>query len=268
MPRPTAVAGSFYPGDAHALAEAVRGFVHPVDSPVQALGIVVPHAGYVYSGHVAGEVYSRVDLPRRFILLCPNHTGAGQPLAIVSEGRWQTPLGDVAIDEDLAAALKQIDPDLTEDSDAHRREHAIEVQLPFIQLMRGLDFLFVPIAVGTSDVGRLIALGNSMAQAVDSVDESVLIIASSDMNHYESDEATRLKDNRAIERILARDPEGLHGVVHGEGISMCGVGPATAMLTAVNRLGAAHADLAKYATSGDISGERERVVGYAGIVIS
>ncbi len=266
--RHAAVAGSFYPENPRTLEEAVRGFLRPADAPVRALGIVVPHAGYVYSGHVAGEVYSSVDLPRRLIILGPNHTGAGAPLAIMSEGQWKTPLGEATIDRELATSLKRGDPDLTEDPSTHRMEHALEVQLPFIQCIRGSDFLFVPIAVGTSDLETIARLGRAMAAAVEAVDEPVLIIASSDMNHYESDEATRVKDRRAIDRVLDRDPEGLHEVVLREGISMCGFGPATSMLVAVNRLGASRADLAKYATSGDIFGERERVVGYAGIVVS
>ncbi len=229
-------------------------------------GCVAPHAGYMYSGQVAGAVYSRLDLPQRCIVLCPNHTGKGQPLAIMSEGGWETPLGLASIDSDLADALKQRFPLLVEDSAAHRSEHAIEVQLPFLQA-RKPDFTFVPIALGTGNFEILAALGEAIAEVLKAQLEPVLMIASSDMNHYESDTVTRVKDHKAIERILTLDARGLFDVVMKEKISMCGFGPTVVMLTSARRLGATHAELVQYATSGDISGDREMVVGYAGIIV-
>jgi AmmeMemoRadiSam system protein B len=179
---------------------------------------------------------------------------------------WQTPLGDVPADAQLGTALLQRFPSLHEDSAAHRSEHAIEVQLPFLQMLRpGLTFL--PIALGTSDFGVLRELGEAIADVISAQAEEVLIIASSDMNHYESDAVTRVKDHKAIERVLALDPRGLWEAVRNEDISMCGFGPSVAMLTAAHRLGATSATLVKYATSGDVSGDREMVVGYAGIVV-
>jgi AmmeMemoRadiSam system protein B len=220
----------------------------------------------MYSGHVAGALYSALELPKRFMILCPNHTGVGAPLAIMSEGAWQTPLGDATIDTDLASALKSKFPLLSEDSTAHKAEHALEVQLPFLQALTR-DFSFVPIAVGTSRLEVLQALGKVIADAIANAGKTVLVIASSDMNHYEEDSLTRLKDHKAIERLLALDPVGLHEIVQREHITMCGYGPAVAMLTAARKLGATKAELVKYATSGDISGERDRVVGYAGIAV-
>ena len=264
--RHPAVAGRFYPRDRDDLRAEVQSYLSPPGKTVSALGCVVPHAGYVYSGHVAGAVYARLVLPRRCILMCPNHTGMGHPLAIMSEGTWETPLGQVPIDGAIAADLKRRFPLLGEDAEAHRAEHGAEVQLPFLQA-KNPDCVFVPIALGTSRYEVLHALGVVIADAVQAVGEPVLLIASSDMNHYENDTVTRVKDQKAIERILVMDAHGLYDVVMNEGISMCGFGPTVAMLTAARRLGATGTELVRYATSGDVSGDRERVVGYAGIVV-
>lgn len=261
-----AVAGQFYPGNADVLLRDVRGYT-AVDVPRRrALGCVVPHAGYVYSGHVAGAVYAALELPKRFIILCPNHTGRGAPLAIMGEGSWRTPLGDAQIDSQLAAGLKATFPLLTEDSEAHSTEHAIEVQLPFLQALVE-DFTFVPITVGISQLEVLEALGHAMSEVIASSNERILVIASSDMNHYESDVLTRVKDRKAINQILALHPAGLHETVRKENISMCGYGPSVAMLTAAKDEGAHRAELIKYATSGDVTGDTDWVVGYAGIVV-
>jgi AmmeMemoRadiSam system protein B len=215
---------------------------------------------------VAGAVFARVEVPKRCIVLCPNHTGVGRALAIMSEGAWQTPLGDVPIDGALAGALKQRFPALQEDSTAHRAEHAAEVELPFL-LLRQPELRFVPIALGTGQFEILEQLGKALADVIAAQNDPVLIVASSDMNHYESDAVTRVKDHRAIERILTLDPRGLFDVVTQQDISMCGFGPAVAMLTAARQLGAKSAELVKYATSGDVSGDRDMVVGYAGVVV-
>jgi len=269
--RHPAVAGRFYPSDPDDLRAEARGYLSQASStnqtPVRALGCIAPHAGYVYSGHVAGAVFARVEVPRRCIVLCPNHTGMGRALAILSDGAWQTPLGDVPIDGELAGALKRRFPDLQEDSAAHRAEHAAEVELPFL-LLRQPALRFVPIALGTGQFEILEQLGKALADVIAAQNDSILIVASSDMNHYESDTVTRVKDHRAIERILTLDARGLFDVVTEQSISMCGFGPAVAMLTAARQLGAKSAELVKYATSGDVSGDRERVVGYAGVVVS
>jgi MEMO1 family protein len=269
--RQPAVAGRFYPGNADDLrAEATAYLSQPdpaVKTSVRAIGCIAPHAGYVYSGHVAGAVFARIEVPRRCVVLCPNHTGIGRALAVMSEGAWRTPLGDVPIDSALATALKQRFPALEEDAAAHRAEHATEVELPFLQL-RQPDLTFVPIALGTQQFEVLEALGNALAETIAAQSNHVLIVASSDMNHYEADVLTRIKDHRAIERILAMDARGLHEVVTGQNISMCGLGPAVVLLTAARKLGAKAAELVKYATSGDVSGDRDRVVGYAGVVVA
>ena len=268
--RRPAVAGRFYPGDPETLREQAQAYLSQPDTsnegPVKAVGCIAPHAGYVYSGHVAGAVFARIEIPERCVVLCPNHTGMGGPLAIMSEGAWETPFGDVPVDAELAKALKREFPALQEDSAAHRAEHAIEVELPFLQL-RQPSLKFVPIAIGTGQFEILEQLGKALGEVIAKTTTPVLIVASSDMNHYESDVVTRAKDHKAIERILTLDPRGLHDVVTHENISMCGYGPAVAMLTAARQLGARSAELVRYATSGDVSGDRNMVVGYAGVVI-
>ena len=264
--RHPAVAGQFYPKDPNQLMADVQSYLHVEARPAPAFGCVAPHAGYIYSGHVAGAVYAHVAVPERCIVLCPNHTGVGTPLSIMTNGIWETPAGNVEIDSSLATSLVNAFPVLTEDSDAHRGEHAIEVQLPFL-LARRKDLKFVPIAIGTRRYELLEGVGIAMANVLESMGDRVMTIASSDMNHYESDPVTRVKDHKAIEKILALDPAGLYEVVTQENVSMCGYGPTIAMLTAAKRMGATSAELVKYATSGDVSGDRRMVVGYAGIVV-
>lgn len=265
--RHPAVAGRFYPGDPDDLrAEAQSYLSSDKSQAVRAIGCIAPHAGYMYSGHVAGAVFAHLEIPERCIVLCPNHTGMGSPLAIICEGAWKTPLGNVPIDSELAHSLRAAFPALEEDAAAHRAEHAAEVELPFLQL-RQAKLKFVPIAVGTGRLEVLEALGEALGGVISVQKDPILIVASSDMNHYESDAITRAKDHRAIERILSLDPHGLYEVVTQQNVTMCGFGPAVAMLTAARRLGAKSAELVKYATSGDISGDRNMVVGYAGVIV-
>ena len=269
--RTPAVAGRFYPGRAEELLREIREYTSPGKTPVEAgriaaIGCVAPHAGYIYSGGVAGAVYARLEIPERCVILCPNHTGKGRPLSIMADTTWQTPLGEVAADAEMGARLLRRFPALEENSAAHRAEHAIEVQLPFLQA-RQPELNIVPIAVGTSDFDVLRGLGEALADVIEIREEKVLIVASSDMNHYESDAVTRVKDHKAIERVLAMDARGLWEVVMNEDISMCGFGPTIVMLTAAKLLGATAATLVKYATSGEVSGDYESVVGYAGIIV-
>jgi MEMO1 family protein len=266
MIRPPAVAGRFYTSDARELARQIREFCTGDTEKVAARGCVVPHAGYMYSGHVAGAVYSSLQIPSRCILLGPRHFPRGAPMAILAEGSWRTPLGEAPIDSALARELARACPYLQEDATAHEREHSLEVQLPFLQTL-AKDFRFVPVVLGVDRYSLLEDLGHAVARVVAAQPEPVLVIASSDMNHYESDAATRVKDGRAIERILALDPGGLYDRVRSEGITMCGYAATVAMLVAMQDLKATEAKLIRYATSGDINGDRDEVVGYAGIVI-
>jgi AmmeMemoRadiSam system protein B len=269
--RRPAVAGRFYPAKAELLTrqldEYLTADVPPPEKVESAVGCVVPHAGYMYSGKVAGAVFQRLPARPSYIILCPNHTGRGAPLAIMSKGEWLTPLGAARINSELAANLQHSCHLLMEDAKAHESEHAIEVEIPFLQRSVG-DFTFVPIAIGVSRFAALEALGRGTAQALKGSTGTVMIVASSDMNHYEPDDITRGKDHKAIEQMLALDPAGLYEVIRKEDISMCGYGPAVVMLTAARELGATRAELVRYATSADTSGDKSAVVGYAGLVIS
>jgi len=267
MIRPPAVAGKFYPSDPRELARQIALCCPSAARKVAALGCVAPHAGYVYSGGVAGAVYSAIEIPSRCILLGPRHYPQGQPMAILTEGSFSTPLGEARIDSALARELAYACPLLREDAVAHAREHSLEVQIPFLQKLRE-DFQFVPVVLATDRYGAIEELGVAIGKVVAAQADPVLVIASSDMNHYESDSVTRVKDERAIARVLALDPRGLYDTVRSEGITMCGYAATAAMLVAVRKLGATKAQLVRYATSGDVTGERERVVGYAGIVVS
>ncbi|MGH9344060.1 MAG: AmmeMemoRadiSam system protein B [Terriglobia bacterium] len=262
-----AVAGRFYPSTPAELTRDVDGYLGNQESIEGALGCVAPHAGYMYSGRVAGAVYRRLPSGSCFLILGPNHFGRGrEPLALTPHAHWRTPLGDALVNLSLARKIQSHCPALAEDSVAHESEHSIEVQLPFLQ-RRMADFSFVPIAVGAVGFETLIALGRGIAQALREFPDPVLIVASSDMNHYEPDTLTRIKDGEAVERILALDQKGLYEVVLRKSISMCGIGPVISMLTAVKELGASSAIVAKYATSADAGGDPHAVVGYAGIII-
>src|ERR1700733_11503299 len=266
MIRPPAVSGRFYPSDAKQLAVEIEKYTSGVDKKLFVRGCVVPHAGYIYSGHVAGAVYSAIEIPSRCILLGPRHFPGGEALAVISEGSWRTPFGDAQIDTELAAELKDACPLLREDRVAHEREHSLEVQIPFLQKLAA-DVRFVPVVLATQRYAELESLGHAVAQVIAAHSEPVLVIASTDMNHYESDAITRVKDNKAIERVLALDPRGLFDTVRSEGVTMCGDAGTVAMLIAMRDLGAKDAKLIRYATSGDITGDWDEVVGYAGIVI-
>jgi len=266
-----AVAGQFYPARAAALTRELDAFLAPSarqepDLP-DAVGCLVPHAGYMYSGHVAGAVYRRIPPRRVYVVLGPNHFGNGAPLAEMSEGTWQTPLGEVELSPALARVVREACPALTEDLVAHAGEHSLEVQIPFLQRRSGA-FTLLPIAVGVGDYETLEMLGHAVARGVKGSADVALIVASSDMNHYEPDDVTRVIDRKAIDRMLDLDAMGLYETVIRERISMCGFGPAVAMLVAAHDLGATRAELIKYATSADAGGPRDRVVGYAGIIVS
>jgi AmmeMemoRadiSam system protein B len=267
--RAPAVAGTFYAGTPDRLAAQVSACLAENPAPEtkdRFIGAVVPHAGLMYSGHVAAAFYAMAELPRRFIIVCPNHTGFGHFAAINREGDWRTPLGNVAIDATLADALMQRSNLLADDAQAHAREHSLEVQLPFLQQLLGA-FTFVPICMGANRYDYCQEIGHAIASVVAAAGEPVGVLASSDLNHYEDQKTTLRKDQRAIDEVLKRDPRALWRVVEELDISMCGFIPTTTMLIAANELGAKHARLIKHATSGDINGDYAHVVGYAAIVI-
>ena len=268
MLRLPAVAGRFYPANPEELTALVRKYAmpRPDTKPQPVKACLVPHAGYFFSGHVAGDVFSRIALPQKIVILGVRHFPRGESLAINTSGAWRTPLGDVPIDEALAATLKKECPILREDRVAHGTEHSLEVQLPFLQVLSP-GFSFVPIALGTVRFEDLVAVGETLARVL-FVNPGALLLTTSDLNHYENDATTRRKDKKAIEQILALNPRGLHDVCRNEDISMCGLGPAVAMLTALRALLTKNAELVRYATSADVSGDTSSVVGYAGFIFS
>ncbi|MEE8448322.1 MAG: AmmeMemoRadiSam system protein B [Thermodesulfobacteriota bacterium] len=266
MIRKAVVAGQFYPGGKAALAAEVRSLLGADRAKEEATAAVCPHAGYMYSGEVAAAVYARLNVPKQVVILCPNHTGRGHPSAVMSEGAWETPLGQVPINTPLASRIKEGASLLEDDALAHLGEHSLEVQLPFLQQVRP-DVEMVPLCLSPMNYFTCQELGSALARAISSWKDRVLLLASTDMTHYESQEAARRKDNLAIEKILTLDPAGLHRTVVSQSISMCGYVPTTVVLAAAKELGARQAELVLYRTSGDVTGDFDQVVGYAGIII-
>ena len=265
MVRRPAVAGRFYPKKAGELRSMIKGMVDPRAKKEKARAVVSPHAGLIYSGPVAGAVYSSVFLPERLVILGPSHRGQRSVFAIMKTGAWQTPLGDVPVDPELAESLLRRSALIRIEESAHEEEHSLEVQLPFIQFLRQA-FSIVPLCVSpAADYAALEELARAIAEAIRESGTDVLIVASTDMSHYVSRETARKKDFLAIERIQALDARGLYDVVQQEDISMCGFQPTTAAILAAKELGAGRADLIRYMTSGEISGDFDQVVGYAGL---
>ncbi len=267
MIRPPAVAGAFYPADAIQLREMVGAMIEREAAPTKALLAISPHAGYVYSGPAAGKVFGRVVVPERVVVMGPNHRGVGAPAAIMSRGQWQTPLGNVELDSELGGRLLKLSPLLREDPTAHRMEHSLEVQLPFLQVLQP-RLKLTPICLGWLGYPECEALGTALAQAISSMGEDVLMVASTDMTHYEPAAVAREKDELAISCILELDPRGLYDVVRTRGITMCGVIPTVVGLVAARQLGASRAELVVYTNSGEVTGDYYQVVAYAGIVVS
>jgi AmmeMemoRadiSam system protein B len=267
MIREAAVAGQFYPGWPAELRETIKYMTSPDELRADVIGVVSPHAGYVYSGPVAGAVFSRIRFTDTFIIMGPNHRGMGKPFSIMTSGAWQTPLGEVRINRELAGAVLGASKYLEEDSLAHRYEHSLEVQVPFLQFFKpGVKIVPIVLAQAAPDVYE--EIGRAAASALEASGEQAVIVASSDMTHYEPQEKARAKDEQAIEAILALDADELVKRIARHRISMCGYAPVVSLITAARQLGAVKAELVKYQTSGDSSGDYASVVGYAGIIIS
>lgn len=278
--RQPAVAGSFYAGDSKSLNIQIENcFLHkigPGEIPLvntnrekNIVGLVSPHAGYIYSGPVAANGFYKIALdgkPDTIIILGPNHQGFGENISIMAEGRWKTPLGELEIDAEMAEDILKNSKIIKNDEKAHKYEHSIEVQLPFIQYIFGKDIKFVPICMTRQDINTDIEIAKSICSSV--VDKNILIIASSDFTHYEPQEYAKNADKQAINAILEFNPEKLYDMIYHQNLTMCGPGPITVMLIACETLGAKKAELLKYATSGDISEMYDQVVGYASLIIS
>ena len=266
MTRQPVVAGQFYPAQATKLREMIRGMVDKTAAKEDVIGLVSPHAGYPYSGPVAGAAISRVRFKDIFIILGPNHTGVGKPFSIMTEGTWETPLGPVEIDAELAGRILAGSRHLQADAKAHQFEHSIEVQVPFLQYFKK-DVRIVPIILSYADAAAYKEIGREIAWAVKDSKKEAVIIASSDMTHYEPQESAQRKDEKAIEAILELNEDELLKRVSELNISMCGYAPTVALIAAARKLGATCAELVRYQTSGDTTGDYSAVVGYAGILI-
>lgn len=262
------VAGRFYPGETKQLKEEVTNWRADKDNkqkPGKPWGVMLPHAGYVYCGNVMGQTLAGQTLPSHLIILCPNHTGRGKMLSVWPEGQWLTPLGNVSVDENLARAIIDSHGGFEEDTFAHGGEHSIEVILPFLQVQIP-HLSIVPICVGTQNPVILAMAGKALAAVLKGHEDTGLVI-SSDMNHYENEKLTIVKDNLALEKALAVDPDGLLEVVKTHGISMCGAGPLALALYAAKDLGKVEVEIVAHDTSGNVSGDYEHTVGYAGLRI-
>lgn len=266
MLRKAYAAGQFYSANSSDLKKQLASLTDKNAKKQPVLGLVVPHAGYVFSGSVAGACFSQSRLTDSVIILGPNHTGEGALFSIMSSGSWETPLGELEIDQGLAENILNNSRYLQEDTAAHLHEHSIEVQLPFLQFFSA-DVKIVPIILSLADFTRYEEIGQAIAAAIKKNEQRCLIIASSDMTHYQPQEKAKKNDNLAIESILKLDEKDLLKKMEQFQISMCGAGPVTAMLCAVKNLGAKCATLIKYQTSAEASGDYSSVVGYAGILV-
>jgi len=278
--RKPAVAGSFYAGDSKSLNIQIENcFLHkigpgelPLVNPKKEnniIGFISPHAGYMYSGPVAANGFYKIALdgkPDTIIILGPNHRGFGEDVSIMAEGKWKTPLGELEIDKDMAEDILKNSKIIKNDKKAHQYEHSIEVQLPFIQYIFGKDIKFVPICMTRQDIDTDIEIAKSICSSV--VDKNILIIASSDFTHYESQEYAENVDKQAINAILESNPKKLYDIIYRQNLTMCGPGPITVMLIVCETLGAKKFELLKYATSGNITGMYDQVVGYASLIVS
>lgn len=266
MIRNPIAAGRFYPGMASALNAEIQRLVDRDAPKVRAIGLVSPHAGYPYSGLVAAETLSRIQFEDTFVILGPNHTGRGVPFSIMTQGVWHTPLGEVEVDATIAQQILEHSEYLEEDAVAHQYEHSIEVQLPFLQYFKH-DVKIVPIVLAHANGEIYKKIGKSIAQGIKASRKGAIIMASSDMTHYEPHEKAKKKDAKAIEAILSLDEDQLLDRIDSLHITMCGYAPTVALICAAKELGATKAELVRYQTSGDTTGDYDSVVGYAGVII-
>lgn len=266
--REPAAAGQFYLASREGLINQIEALIDKDADKIDVIACMLPHAGYMYSGRVAGETVSRINIKDKIILLGPNHTGYGARFSIMTEGAWQTPFGEVKIDSGLARQILNRSQSLEDDTLAHRYEHSLEVELPFLQYFK-TDFEIVPIAFLSDEFNTIKEIGRDIAATLKelNVKGSTLIVSSSDMTHYEPQSEAQKKDREAIKAILELDEDNLIERIKRLNISMCGYAPCVAMLSAAKLLGAEKAELIKYQTSGDATGDYSSVVGYAGIIV-
>jgi len=267
MNRQTAVAGQFYPADKHELVDQLDSLLLVRDKPEKVKGIIVPHAGYIYSGTVAGEVIASVEIPQQVILLGPNHHDVGNSIAVSGAENWVTPLGSIPVATTLREQLVQQIDALSVDDRAHEYEHSLEVMLPFL-LHRQPQLQIIPIALGQLSLSVCLELGREIARTIRDWEGEILLLASTDMNHFGNAEISEKLDFMAIDAMTAYDPQRLYQVVRDNQISMCGVLPTIVVMQAAYDLGARECQLIRYAHSGQVNGDNRRVVGYAGLTLS
>jgi AmmeMemoRadiSam system protein B len=266
LSRNPAVAGAFYPADSKEINSYLQSVFTPSHDKIHPKSIIVPHAGYVYSGHIAAKAYSLIDSFDTYIILGPNHTGLGEEISVF-DGIYRMPYGDVEPDSEMIDAIISNCEYAKRDYLAHIQEHSIEVQLPFINYVTDKPYKIVPIVIGTHSRAKLKKLAGVLSSIIDQTSKDVLIVVSSDMNHYESQEITLQKDQMVLDKILTLDEESMFDAVESNGVSMCGVACAYAAILASKNLGASNAKLIEHATSGDVNFDYSQVVGYASIVI-
>ncbi len=269
--RPAAVAGRFYPSDRDALRALVDEFLGDVKGEERpARAVIAPHAGLIYSGRCAAEVFGRVRLAPVVVVLCPNHTGvcdARGGASLWGRGSFQTPLGAVPVAEEFARVLESRCRLVEHDPSAHVREHAIEVELPFLSVLSPRSAI-VPIVLAWDDWDRCRELAAALARLVAEWPADVLLVASSDMNHFESAARAAEKDRVALAAIERLDAEELLSVCRREHVTMCGRAPAAVAVEAARQLGASRAEVVDYRHSGMVTGDDSSVVAYAGVLIS
>ncbi|MDO9067813.1 MAG: AmmeMemoRadiSam system protein B [Deltaproteobacteria bacterium] len=267
MQRQPAVAGQFYPGNEQQLRKDLTNLIPEcAHQKLHVKGIISPHAGYIYSGAIAGKIFSQINIPKTVLVIGPNHHGAGAAAALYPDGEWLTPLGALQINSRLNSLMLKHVPYIQSDSIAHQKEHSLEVQAPFLQFLRS-DVSISALCLGHGDFSALQKIAGGIAAAIREYGEDVLIVASSDMTHYESADAARRKDDAALAHVLALDARGLLDTCRSQRITMCGVVPSAVMIESALELGALKADLVAYGTSGDVTGDNRQVVGYAAVMV-
>ena len=265
MIRNPTVAGSFYPASAAELKAMVAKYVDKNAPKEEVVGLLMPHAGYQYSGAVAGATVSRIVFKDTFIIMGPTHSGLGKPFSVMPEGTWKTPLGNVEVDSELARKIIALSEYAEEDYLAHEDEHAVEVQLPFLQYIKP-DVRIVPIILAGASLEIYREIGHAIARAIKELNREVVILASGDMTHREPQASAREKDMKAVEAMLALDEEELTRRYNNLHITMCAHGPVATLIAAAKELGVTGAELVKYQNSGDATGDYNEVVGYAGVI--
>ncbi|MDD5260076.1 MAG: AmmeMemoRadiSam system protein B [bacterium] len=269
MSRKTVYAGTWYPGTEDSIIKTIDSFLpNKKVTSRKAIGIMVPHAGWLYSGKIAAQVYASVKIPGTIVLIGPNHTGKGYMVSLADSDAWNTPCGPVSLDIALGKKITELSGGTVSlDNSAHAQEHSLEIQLPMLQYFRK-DIKIVPLILGTQSLEICCILGEGIASAIRESKQEVMVLASSDMTHYESLAEAREKDTLAINDILALQPDKLLHTVSEYNISMCGVAPTAVMLYAAKALGATQAQLVSYDTSGTVTGDNKEVVGYAGVIVT